>query len=54
MSLVESEEDLLAWVMAAAYVGLPDIDYRVYQNMLRRYRVLYVLKSLVRHLEPFF
>ena len=36
---MESEEDLLARVIAAAYVGLPGIGYSVYQNMVRRYRV---------------
>ena len=32
---MESEEDLLARVMAAADVGLPSIGDRVYQNMVR-------------------
>ena len=36
---VESEEDLLAWVMAAADVVLPGIGDRVYQNMVQKYRV---------------
>ncbi|KAJ8878367.1 hypothetical protein PR048_018944 [Dryococelus australis] len=36
---VESEEDLLARVMAAADLGRPGIGDRVYQNMVRRYRV---------------
>ena len=36
---MESEEDLLTRVMAAADVGLSDVGDRVYQNMVRRYRV---------------
>ncbi|KAJ8868715.1 hypothetical protein PR048_030254 [Dryococelus australis] len=36
---VESEEELLAWVMAVADLGRPGIGDRVYQNMVRRYRV---------------
>ena len=36
---VDSEEDLLARVMAAADVGLPSIGDRVYENMVRWYRV---------------
>ena len=33
---VDSEEDLIAQVMAAADIGLPGICDRVYQNMVRR------------------
>ena len=36
---MDSEDELLARVMAAADVGLSGIGDRVYQNMVRRYRV---------------
>ena len=36
---VETEEDLLVRVMAAADVGLPSISDRVYQNMVHKHRV---------------
>ncbi|KAJ8897575.1 hypothetical protein PR048_002924 [Dryococelus australis] len=48
----ESEEDLLARIMAAAYLGLPGIGDRVYQNMVRGYRVCVDVTG--RHIEPFF
>ena len=48
---VDSEEDLLARIMAAADVGLPDIGDHVYQNMLRRYRVCVEVAD--RHTELF-
>ena len=44
---VDSEEDLLAWVMAAVDVGLTEIGDRVYENMVRR--TLYA----GLHTEPF-
>ena len=47
---VESEEDLLARVMAAADVGGPEIDDRVYHNMIRRYRICVEVGG--RHIEP--
>ena len=37
---VESEEDQLVRVTAAADVGLPVIGYHAYQNIVRRYRVI--------------
>ena len=48
---MESEEDLLARVMAAADVGLAGVGDRVYQNMLRRYGVCVEVNG--RHIEPF-
>ena len=48
---VNSEEDLLARVMAAADVGLQRIGDRVYQNMVRRYCVCVEVAG--RHVEPF-
>ena len=52
MTPVQSEEDLLARVMVAAVVGLPDIVDRVYQNMACRYRVCVEVAG--RHIERFF
>ncbi|KAJ8878129.1 hypothetical protein PR048_022596 [Dryococelus australis] len=49
---VESEEELLARVMAAVDLGRPGIGDRVYQNMARRYCVCVDVAS--RHIEPFF
>ena len=46
---VESEEDLLARVMAAADVGLSGIGSRVYQHMVRRYRECVEVAG--RHIE---
>ena len=51
MYYVESEEDLLAQVMAAADVGLPGIGDRVYQNMVRTYCVCVEVTG--RHIECF-
>ena len=48
---MDSEKDLLACVMAAAYVGLQDIGDHVYQNMVRRYRVCVEVPGC--HIEPF-
>ena len=47
---VDSEEDLLARIMAAADVGLQGIGDHVYQNMVRRYRVCVEVAD--RHIEP--
>ena len=47
---VKSEEDLLSQVMAAADVGIPGIGDRLYQNMVRRYRVFVEVAG--RHIEP--
>ncbi|KAJ8866390.1 hypothetical protein PR048_032233 [Dryococelus australis] len=47
---VESEEDLLARIMAAEELGLPGIGDRVYRNMVRRYHVCVDLAG--RHIEP--
>ncbi|KAJ8866309.1 hypothetical protein PR048_032152 [Dryococelus australis] len=49
---VESEEDLLAQIMAVADLGLPGICDCVYQNMVHRYRVCVDVAG--RHIEPFF
>ncbi|KAJ8882818.1 hypothetical protein PR048_014632 [Dryococelus australis] len=46
---VESEEDLLAQIMAAADLGLPGIGDRVYQNM-REQRILEKTKVKERHI----
>ncbi|KAJ8866317.1 hypothetical protein PR048_032160 [Dryococelus australis] len=48
---VNSEEDLLAQIIAAADLKLPGIGDRVYQNMVRRYRVCVEVAG--RHIEPF-
>ena len=48
---MDSEEDLLARVMAAAYVALPGIDDQVNQNMVCRYRVCVDVTG--RHIELF-
>ena len=48
---VDSQEDLLARVMAATFVGLQDIGDRVYENMVRRYRVYVEVAG--RHIEHF-
>ena len=48
---VESEEDLLEWVMTAADVELPGTGDRVYQNMVRRYSVCVEVAG--RHMKPF-
>ena len=48
---VDSEEDLLARVIAAADVGLPRVGDRVYENMVRRYRVCVEVAG--RHIVPF-
>ncbi|KAJ8881860.1 hypothetical protein PR048_018346 [Dryococelus australis] len=48
---VESEEELLARIMAAADLGLLGIGDRVYQKMVRRYRVCVDVAG--RHSEPF-
>ncbi|KAJ8876752.1 hypothetical protein PR048_021199 [Dryococelus australis] len=48
---VESEEDLLAWIMAAEDLGLPGIGDRVYQNIVRRYRDC--VDDAGRHIESF-
>ena len=48
---MESEEDLLAQVIAAAEVGLPGICDRVYQNMVCRYHVC--VKVAGRHIVTF-
>ena len=48
---VDSEEDLLARVMAAADIGKKGIGDRVYENMVRRYRVCVEVAG--RHIEPF-
>ncbi|KAJ8885964.1 hypothetical protein PR048_012170 [Dryococelus australis] len=48
---VESEEDLLARIMAAADLGLPGIGDRVYQKMVLRYRVCVDVTG--RHIDPF-
>ena len=47
---VDSDEELLGRVMAAADVGLQSISDRVYQNMACR--SVYVSKSLVVTLSP--
>ena len=47
---VESEEDLLARVMAAENVTLPGIGDRVYKNMVRRYRECAEVPG--RHIDP--
>ena len=49
---VESEEDLLARVMAPTDVRLSGFGDRVYQNTVRRYRVCVEVAG--RHIEPFF
>ena len=50
-TLVESEEDLLARVMAMVDVGLPGIGDCVYQNTVCRYRVC-VEVSVIKLLSP--
>ena len=47
----ELEEDLLAWVMAAADVALQGIGDCVYENMICRYRVCVEVTG--HHIEPF-
>ncbi|KAJ8884525.1 hypothetical protein PR048_016382 [Dryococelus australis] len=49
---LESEEALLVWIIAATDIGLLGIGDRVYQNMVRRYRVRVDVAG--RHIEPFF
>ena len=50
-TLLETEEDLLERVMAAANVGVPGIGDRVYQNTAQRYCVSVDVGG--RHIEPF-
>ncbi|KAJ8872168.1 hypothetical protein PR048_025770 [Dryococelus australis] len=45
-----SVEVLLAWIRSATDLGLPGIGDRVYQNMVRRYRVCVDVSG--RHIEP--
>ena len=49
--LFDSEEDLMAWIMAEADIGLQDIGDRVYENMVRRYRVYVEVAGC--HIKPF-
>ena len=49
---MNSEEDLLARIVAATDIGLQDISDLVYENMLRRYGVCVEVTG--RHIEPFF
>ena len=49
---VDSEEDLLARVLAAEGAGLQGIGDGVYQNVVRRYRVCVEVAG--RHFEPLF
>ncbi|KAJ8874554.1 hypothetical protein PR048_025417 [Dryococelus australis] len=48
---VESEEELLARIVAAGDLGIPGVSGRVRQNMIRRYRVCVDVAD--RHIEPF-
>ena len=48
---VDSEEDLVAWVLAAVDVGPQSIGDRVYENMVCRYHVCVVVAG--RHIKPF-
>ena len=48
---VQSEEDLQAWVMAAADIGQPGFGDRVYQNMVCSYHVCVEVAG--RHIESF-
>ena len=48
---VDSEEDLLAQVMAAMDVGLQGIGDCVYENMVRRYHARVEIAD--HHIEPF-
>ena len=48
---MDSEEDLLARVMAATDDGLQGIGDRAYENMVCRYRVCVEVAG--RHIEPF-
>ena len=50
---VDSEEDLLAPVMAAADVGLQGIGDRVYENIVRRLMYPVCVEVADRHIEPF-
>ena len=49
---MDSEEDSLAWDMAAADVGLEGIGDRVYEKMVRR--SLACVEVAGRHIESFF
>ena len=48
---VASEEDLLAWVIAATDIGETRIGDRMYQNMVWRCRIF--VDVCDRHIEPF-
>ena len=48
---VNSEEDLLAWVMAAADVEPQGIGHHVYKSMVGKYRVCVEVAGC--HIEPF-
>ena len=50
-TLVDSEEDLLVWVMAAADIGLQGLGDHVYENMVHRYRVC--VEAAGHHIELF-